>query len=504
MLCLISCSITTSDDITVNLRNSNFNGIKPYSENSRYWEYKGKPLLLLGGSYEDNMFQFPNWYYESEKYNPPMGLTTWTLEEHLDELVSRGGNYIRNTMSSRNRGNRFPFKKISGTPGDNQPTDTYDLDQWDDEYWNRFENFLNKCYDRDIIVQIEIWDRFDFYLTEAESWGPEVRGIDNTGWESNPYNPLRNINYTAAESGLPEVVNYLPGTSPSPHSFFYSVPALQGHQYASEPIVLYYQEKYVEKMLSISLNYPNVLYCSNNETPQPMEWGRHWIQFLRDKGEEAGKTIYASDMRRDHNFNRGGHPEVMSDEYYDFFEASQSNTKNGDEHYDALIYTWKQIKLGDKIKPVNIVKIYETGSEPPKRMWRSIFAGASSARFHRPGYTQYFWGIGLNSIAMTNVKSLRMFTDEMNIFRCEPDNTLLSNRASGEAYCMAEKGKQYAVYFSNGGSVNLDMTGASGEFDLKWLDIANSDWGATSTISGGGMVTLATPGSGQWAVLIKK
>ncbi len=57
--------------------------IQPYEKNPRYWHYKGKPVLLLGGSKDDNLFQIPE------------------LEEHLDLLASVGGNYIRNTMSAR-------------------------------------------------------------------------------------------------------------------------------------------------------------------------------------------------------------------------------------------------------------------------------------------------------------------------------------------------------------------------------------------------------------------
>ena len=30
-----------------------------YKENPRYWQYKGRPVLLLGGSVEDNLFQIP-------------------------------------------------------------------------------------------------------------------------------------------------------------------------------------------------------------------------------------------------------------------------------------------------------------------------------------------------------------------------------------------------------------------------------------------------------------
>lgn len=512
MLCMISCNLKSTDEFPI-VRESN-ESIKPYVENPRYWEYKEEPILLLGGSFEDNMFQFPNLYYDTDKYDYPTGMTTWTLEEHLDVLIDCGGNYLRNTMSSRNPGNRFAFKKISGTPGDNKPTDTYDLDQWDDEYWNRFETFLQECFNRDIIVQIEIWDRFDFFLSDSETGGTaQYIGKDNTGWESNPYNPLRNVNYTAAESGLPEDVDYRPTEhGPSPHPFFHSVPELSEHENACEPIVLYYQEKFVEKMLSISLKYPNILYCINNETPEYLEWGAYWIKFIRDKAAEASKTVYCSDMRRSSNFAEKGHPEIMEDEFYDFFEASQSTAKDGDDHYDALIYARNRIKEhGGKIKPINNVKIYGGtigwsggGAEGIRRMWRMIFAGGASSRFHRPVYTQYYSGIGLNDDAQRCIESLRMFTDAMNVFRCEPRNDLLINRADNEAYCLAEEGRQYSVFFNNGGSVDLDLSESSGELEIKWLDIEKSEWGYTATITGGGTHTLSSPSSGQWAVLIKK
>ena len=34
------------------------NRIKAYSKNQYYWQYKGKPVLLLGGSDDDNLFQW--------------------------------------------------------------------------------------------------------------------------------------------------------------------------------------------------------------------------------------------------------------------------------------------------------------------------------------------------------------------------------------------------------------------------------------------------------------
>ena len=34
--------------------------IQPYSGAPFYWQYRGKPVLLVGGSVEDNLYQIPD------------------------------------------------------------------------------------------------------------------------------------------------------------------------------------------------------------------------------------------------------------------------------------------------------------------------------------------------------------------------------------------------------------------------------------------------------------
>jgi len=47
-------------------------GIDTYPLNRRYWSYRSRPVVLLGGSVEDNLFQIPD------------------LAEHLDCLAAAG------------------------------------------------------------------------------------------------------------------------------------------------------------------------------------------------------------------------------------------------------------------------------------------------------------------------------------------------------------------------------------------------------------------------------
>jgi hypothetical protein len=47
--------------------------LRPYEKNPRYWQFKGKPVLLVGGSKDDSLFQIPD------------------LKEHLDAIQTFSG-----------------------------------------------------------------------------------------------------------------------------------------------------------------------------------------------------------------------------------------------------------------------------------------------------------------------------------------------------------------------------------------------------------------------------
>ena len=437
--------------------------IQIYKENPRYWQYKGKPLLLLGGSDNDNLFQW----------------TGSKLTEHLDLLKSVGGNYVRCTMSSRDEGNVWPFARVDGK---------YNLDQWNEEYWWRFEEFLKATSARDIIVQIEIWATYDFK--------PDNR------WQQNPFHPKNNINYTVEETGLPKQVNSRPGYCEN--SFFQSVPAERNQQ-----TVLKYQRRFVDKVLSCSLKFGNVLYCMDNETSVTPQWGKYWSQYIKAKAKEAAVVVQTTEMWYDHLDKNPPIPHATFDdpETYSFVDVSQNSHKRGQRHWDSL--RLQLSRVDDRVRPLTNVKIYGADTGPERwfradvdgveRFWRNIFGGMASARFHRPPA-----GLGLTETAQANIRSMRTLMDEMDVFTCEAHNDLLSDRKPNEAYCLANPGEQYAVYFPDGGEVTLDISDVKGGMKAKWLDIAQSKWKTQQTLIADRSVTLRAPQSGPWVVLVSK
>ena len=82
-------------------------------------------------------------------------------------------------------------------------------------------------------------------------------------------------------------------------------------------------------------------------------------------------------------------------------------------------------------------------------------------------------------------------------------NHLLSELDPNEAYCIAEEGKQYALYFPDGGEVIIDLSDVEGDLEIRWMNISYSSWLEPITINANGQAMIMTPDRGQWAVLIK-
>ncbi len=450
------------------IRTTDADRLQPYAANPYYWQYQGKPVLLLGGSWQDNLF------------NHPIG-----LERHLDLLQSVGGNYVRNVMSHRNEGNVFPYKQVDGK---------FDLDQWNEEYWRRFDNFLKLTHERDIIVQIEVFDRHDV-SADHQTYG---------GWSKHPFNPANNTTYSSEESRLPTAITTTPSLG---HPFFITVPALQNNE-----LVLRYQRAYVDKMLAISLTYPHVLYCIQNESSQELAFGDYWAEHVLHRAREGGQTVYLTDMRNNWDISHAEHHHIYDHpDRFNFLDVSQNGWQSGQTHYDRLLHVRRYIAQAPR--PINTTKIYNRGGdeESVARFFRIVFAGGASARFHRPHPLEGAgdhektseYGLGLSPRAQVVIRSARMLTGAMDIFTCEPRNDLLGERQEDEAYCLARPGREYAVYFPDGGQVKLDVSAAQGAWQVRWLDIDRSAWQGSRIVGGGGSLDLQAPGKGHWAALIQ-
>jgi hypothetical protein len=455
----------------------NADRIQPYAKNLRYWQYQGKPVMLLGGSATDHLFLLEG------------------LKAHLDEMSAVGANYVRNTMSQREGQELKPHKLLA--------SGKFDLDQWNEEYWRRFQNLLKWTAERKIVVQIEVWDRFDF---------------SRENWETSPWNPQNNVTYTYPQTSFARTYPAHPSRDLQP--FFHSIEGMPRYGKKLD-LVRKYQEAFVAKMLSYSLDCGHVLYCMDNETSTPAEWGKYWIEFIQSKAAEKGVTVCTTDMFDDaFEARKSAHtPIIFKDaKHYMFADISQVNSRNYDEaHWESLRWLLRQVNTHPR--PSNHTKIYGSGyksfgtggpEDGVQRFWRNIIGGSAAARFHRPDS-----GNGLNDFAKGAIKAARLVESQIKFWDITPHMELLAERVSNEAYLAAKPGEGYALYFTNGGSVRLNLSAAPGTFEVTWISVSMGIPIRTSatggyrlrpkSLAGGKVVTLSAPYKGGWvAVLVKR
>lgn len=400
--------------------------IQTWYSNSQFWQYQKKPVLLLGGSDEDNLFNHPD-----------------LMKRNYALLEKIGGNYIRCTLSCRDEGNVWPFLKKA---------ERYDLNRFNPEFWERLDLCLKEAKKRDIIVQIEIWATFDYY---------------REFWKINPFNPLNNSNYTSETTHLKTEWDHHPASKVQP--FFDSIPLKN-----NDKELLRFQEAFVRKVLEVSLPYPNVLYCLDNETRASEAWAFYWAEFIHKVAGQQGIPVQLTEMWDQWDISGEDHKRTCEHpEFFSYVETSQNNWQTGQTHYDKLRWIKEQLSESNTgSRPINNVKVYgRTRPGEPcipelnlERWWQNIFAGCASSRFHRPES-----GLGLNETAQQAIAAARTFFREFNFFQAVPRLDILLAREENEAYCLMIPYNIFAVYFPKGGEVNLKIIEPK-TYQVRWFD----------------------------------
>ena len=444
--------------------------IRPYLKNPYYWQYKNKPVMLIGGSKDDNLFQQTN------------------VKAHLDEMVTVGANYIRNVMSDRmgpEKNEVKPYLKVG---------DKYDLNQWNPEYWVRFDSLLAWTHEREIFVQIEFWAFHDFFIQEL--------------WDDNPWNPALNVNYTYDNTQLKTGYGH---PKEDMHDFFLSVPDRN-----KDSVLLAYQERFVAKIMEHSLPFPHVLYCVTNEIRKQFcpDWGWYWARFAKAEARKARREIEITEMywntllSNEQHKGSLDHPDIFT-----YIETSQNSSEKGEVNWNQLEFARKYVQRQGKIRPLNAVKIYGrtreggwegTDEEAVARFWRNVIGGCASSRFHRSDEGRY--GLGLGEKAKMSIKAMRMFLEDITPWETEVKMDLLDQRRENEAYIRAQEGRAYGVFFPNGGAVRLNMLKHSGNYVLRWINIQTGEYykRRPEKMTGGVKRILSCPGKGPWAATIVK
>jgi len=270
-------------------------------------------------------------------------------------------------------------------------------------------------------------------------------------------------------------------------------------------------QNYASSVMSLLRILPWRIFAIAFLTMPPMAHGLEPVQKVgRIKPYVQNPQYWLTDM-----FDDGYKPMSSSNirlaldmpDTYSFIDISQVNSRTfNEDHWDAL--QWYMREIQGHPRPLNNTKIYGSGNlsfgtgtpaDGIERFWRNIIAGCASARFHRSPA-----GNALNPNANASIQAARKIEKLVGWWNVQTRNDLLLNRESDEAYLACQPGKSYVLYFTEGGSVGLDLRGHDDRFALRWVDISTGKWGSQHGTNGDQVVRISAPSNSPWVAVLSR
>lgn len=400
-----------------------------YSSNRHYLVNNGAPVVILGSG------------------QPLPGHKTFNYRADLDDLAAHKVNYVRFWLllvwSSENA--YMPWARDGGGTA-NDGLSKYNLTHWDANFWTRVKDACAYAQSKDIYVNIMLFDEC----------GIEA-GSDR--WYRHPFNPANNIN------GLS-----LPSTDGVPEMYSLTNSKLKS-----------LQELYVDKLISETSSYPNVIYEICNEYTGPWDWEKHWIDFVAAR---CSNII---------SVNRLG---AFPSQYW-----TDSNVDMVKYHWSTLYASTTNSNMVanySRNKPIN----YDETPELPtityidyRRMAWAAFVGGGHIHLENGENP----GAGNDAILY-----LRGFiqSNGVRFWEMAPNNSLVTRSPGGNAYTLAKPGSEYVVYIngSGGGSMTMNLD-SSKTYTAKAYNPSN---GAYTNLSVSGTTISGIPSYSQDMVVYVK
>ncbi len=437
--------------------------IASYPENPFYFSWKGKPVFLLGAA------NFHSWTPISRPENVNIKQQMDRLAKAIEKINSPNVlGFVRCLPYDPNNHMHDGNVPVVLQPWQKTEEGRYDLDRINPSWKKRLHRYLTLALKRDIIVSLEVWDDWSITRGPGGQYDPGPEGA----WNAHPFNPKNNINYD--ESVLPTT------TSACGAPFYSTIPSENNIK-----TVLRLQKSYVDVLMALADDYPNVIINIANESRANLNWSRYWAEYIHKKLPE---TYMVGDMPSTNRKDGGGQcqhkfsPLTLSmDPIYDYVDISQGvsghefNTITGQVIQGAeRIHSYRQSMQSEgQEKPLVVSKDY-TRDEQGGRMvlWSRFIGGAASARFHRPSGDH---GQEVVSFQHEAVESLGEFIATIPFWRMAPaPEKIQALPEDARANVLAQDNAHIVVQVINGSKeeeILLDVE--PGPWNYQWIQPEN-------------------------------
>lgn len=440
------------------------------SENNRWFQFRNKPLLLIGDSVSQAWMELGSDFQQAFYLDTlaAHGINTFMIWSYIAILDQSDDSRI-----GYHAPRLWPWVEQSGRstpPYQFQFVNSSGQAIFNDTYFSRLRHLVQEANKRNIIVLITIhdgWtkDRFEGHPMNFENGGSLMR---------------REEYVQLAQSG-----------SEMPALYNSTWNATQKHQF--------YLERFCDRLIQATADLPNVSYEMFNEgewydSEQLSSFQRHFFRFFQARTErpliynnQGDDSIVASksvDAVSHHNPQWNASTSAFSPYLsYSFRWFDSSPTK-------PLLFT----------EPVPEYHGHSSELDAMMRlMWGTVLGGSG---FMVPNDSSWIWNLYFLDPIFGRIGHLANFFHQRGVGF---SNMRPLEEFTSAGVCLGRPGQEYVVYSEDGGEFSIDLFGLEDQFKLRFYDPRSGlFFPQTQIITGGDLITIAKPTATDWVAWIRK
>jgi hypothetical protein len=440
--------------------------LKLHPDNPHYFEYNNKPFVIITSG---------------EHYGAVLNLD-FNYTEYLDTLAadhlngtrtfsgayvepSGSFNIARNTLAPASGRFICPWAR-SDVPGYANGGNKFDLNKWDEKYFERLKDFAKQAEDRGIIVEMNLFCPF----------------YDESQWKISPQNAANNINHLG------------------------SVPRTNVYTMDKNGGLLKVQEEMVRKIVKELNGFDNVYYEICNEPyfgGVTLDWQHHIAEtIVATEKSLPKKHLISRNVQNGSAQVESPHPAIS---IFNFHYASPPVTVAMNYQLNKVIGDNETGFRGTNNLPYRVEawSFILTGGGLFNNLDYSFVAGHENGDFAYPGSQPG----GGNPIYRKELGILTRFINDFDFIHSKPQPELIKAGlpAGFKAYALGQEGKAYVAYLGrlpekdkpqpdNEQSASLQLALPDGDYIVSWLNVLTGEKSKPQKVkSSAGLVKLHAP-----------
>ena len=340
---------------------------------------------------------------------------------------------------------------LGAPPGSDNPTAKYDLEQFNQAYFDRLRQRVSGAGERGIYVSIMLFEGYGIQFTSE-------------GWAWHPFNAGNNFN------GIDGDPN---GDGKGTETHTLQIPA-----------VTTLQEAYVRKVIDTVNDLDNVLYeIANESIAGSIDWQNHFVNYIHEYEQTKPKQ----------------HPVLFTTPFpYSgdaLWESSAEAVSPGAYSEQGSYAENPPASDGSKVVMLDSDHIFGCASNVPW-IWKSFTRGMNVLYMD-----SYYDDTPFCSPPSEDMRLNLGYTNDY-AQRMDLAHSLPSGSLSSTGYCRANPGVSYLVYAPGGGAISLNLSAAAGSLNVEWFNRITGTASASGTVLGGSVTSLNPPFSGDAVLFV--